>query len=679
MRLGGYFLFLVTFLVYFPSINGDFIWDDEQYIKYNPLLASTEGLRQIWFNLKANSQYYPLTFTTFWIEFQLWGLWTGGYHIVNIVLHGFNAILLWLLCSRLGIPGAWFAATVFAIHPVHVDSVAQISERKNVLSLLFYLSSLLMYVRFANLVHPRSEERYRSWVLYSAAVFFFICALLSKTTACSLPAVILLLVWWKTDRGDLKWDLLPLVPFFVIGFIMSGVTVFVEQEVSGAIGSHWEHSFLEKILIAGRAVWFYISKLFWPTDLMLIYPKWDVDVSTWWQYLFPAVVTLALVSVFLLRNRLGKAPAVALAYFLGNLIPALGFFHLYFMRYSFVADHFQYLASISLITLAAALLWYDHDSLYDRAQQETSHPATMLKAVFLAAPYRSVFSCAILLCLGTLSWRHESTYANSETIWVDTLQKNPKSLIAHNNLGNIFLERKEYQRALPHYQAAVAGDPDFPEANYNLALTLVRLGRVDDAIPYGERAVTLKPQASLFHSMLGSTFWMKGDIEQAVQHFQAATRSHPTVWQAHYNLGLLSLQESENLASAQPQDALDHFERALELNPSSLQVAYLLAWTLATYPDVTIRDGQRAIQIAEQACQRTNYRVPHLLDTLAAAYAESGRFPLAVQTAQVAVSAAHAQQQEPLASQIAKRLEFYKASKPYHESLEQIRSLKMAS
>jgi tetratricopeptide (TPR) repeat protein len=672
-------LFLLTILVYLPSVGGDFLWDDETYIKTNPLLTNFEGLYHIWFNLRANPQYYPLTFTTFWIEFQIWDLWPGGYHLVNIFLHAMNALLLWRVLSNLAIPGAWIAAAIFAIHPVHVDSVAQISERKNVLSMFFYLAALLTYLRFSPLDHSAEDHVPRSQSLYIGVVLLLLCALLSKTTACSLPAVILLLIWWKKERIDWRHDIIPLFPLFGLSLFMSGITVFVEHEITGATGHQWDRSILEKTLIAGQAFWIYVIKLFWPVDLQFMYPKWEVISSDPWQYFFPILSFLVLVLTFLMRDRIGKAPAVALFCFVGNLLPALGFFNLYFMRYSFVADHFQYLASISLIALSISIIWRDFDCTFDRALRSYSQSGTtIIKDFFHIAPYRTLLTCVILLSLGALSWNHESLYANRETIWNETLKRDPESLVAHNNLGNIFLERNEYKRALSHYQSVINFDPDFPEAQYNLALTLFRLGQSDEAFPHGQQAVQLKPDVSLFHSLLGSLFWTKGNTEQAIEHFRQATQLSPPIPQAHYNLGLLYLQTTPSPATVLVQEAIAQFERALALNPNSLQTQHTLAWTLATFPNASIRNGQRAVQLAEQACQRTQYQIPQLLDTLAAAYAESGQFLKAIQTAQTAAETAHDQQQEALANQITIRLELYKTNKPYRASLEQLYAFKMA-
>jgi len=678
-RLAGYLLLLMTLIVYLPSIGGDFIWDDESYIRTNPLLTTSEGLYHIWFNLRASPQYYPLTFTTFWIEFQLWKLWPGGYHLINILLHGANAILLWRLLSRLAIPGAWLAAAVFALHPVQVDSVAQISERKNVLSMVFYLAALLTYLRFSSFDQPTRDHAPRSWSLYGVVIFLFVCALLSKTTACSLPAVIGLLVWWKRDQIQWKQDLLPLLPLFAIGLAMSKLTVFVEQEVTGATGILWNHSWLERILIAGRAFWLYVSKLFWPVDLMFMYPKWEIDPSAPWPYLFPAFALVTLILIFVLHKRIGKAPSVALFYFTGNLLPALGFVNLYYMRYSFAADHFQYLASIGLITFSVAVLWQKHGALYAQIRQGNSHPFSLLGAFFRAAPYRTLFSCGVLLSLGVLSWNQEYIYTNGEIVWTETLKKDPTNVAAHNNLGGILLEHKENERAITHFQAAIDLEPEYPEPHYNMAIAHSRLGRFDEAIFHGQLAVKLKSNSASFHSVLASALWEKGDTALAIEHFRTATQLSPTIPAAHHNLGLLYLLEPPTLTNVQPQEAITQLEKALALNPDLLQTQYTLAWVLATFPNGTVRDGKKAIYIAEQACQRTRYLNLQLLDTLAAAYAENGQFSQAVQTAQTAADLALARQQGPLARQITARLDLYKVGKPYRDSLEQLRNLKATS
>jgi protein O-mannosyl-transferase len=219
-RLLVLLLSLTVIFVYSPALNGGFIFDDDGYVESNLLLRDIEGLVKIWFDPKANPQYYPLTFTSFWVEFQLWQTWTMGYHLTNVIVHILNALLLLRLLQRLAIPGAWLAATIFALHPVQVESVAWISERKNVLSGFFYFLTLLCYLRFSPIGSDVLSEHKQQWRYYGFALVFFACALLSKSATCSLPAVILLLIWWKKSRLALT-DCVPLVPMFAVGVMVS--------------------------------------------------------------------------------------------------------------------------------------------------------------------------------------------------------------------------------------------------------------------------------------------------------------------------------------------------------------------------------------------------------------------------------------------------------------------------
>ncbi|HOW19171.1 MAG TPA: O-GlcNAc transferase, partial [Phycisphaerae bacterium] len=333
-------LLLLALAVYIPAMRGGFVWDDDDYVTENRTLRSLDGLGRIWFDIRATPQYYPLVFTSFWLEYHLWDSRPGGYHVVNILLHGTSAVLLWLVLRRLAVPGAWFAAAVFAVHPVHVESVAWITERKNVLSGVFYLSAALVWLRFAGLDCPRAAEpRRRS--LYAIGLFLFACALLSKSVTASLPAALLLVLWWKRGRIA-RGDFLPLVPFFALGAVMGLITAWVERHHVGAEGAEWALSAAERCLIAGRALWFYAAKLIWPVRLTFIYPRWPIDSGVWWQYLYPIAAVAAIGLLWGLRRRIGRGPLVAVLFFAITLAPALGFFDVYPMRYSFVADHFQY-------------------------------------------------------------------------------------------------------------------------------------------------------------------------------------------------------------------------------------------------------------------------------------------------------------------------------------------------
>lgn len=666
LQVVTFFLLLTTILAYLPAMQGGFIFDDKVYIVENQALRTTAGLHQIWLHPTSAPQYYPLTFTTFWMEFQLWGLWPTGYHLVNVLLHAANAILLFMLCRTLMIPGAWLIAAIFALHPVQVESVAWIAERKNVLSGFFYFASLLCYLRFASF-HILSQDSSRSpWRYYYFALLLFLAALSSKTATCTLPVALLLICWWKKGTVS-RTDIFLLAPMFVVSLLTGLGTAILEKEVAGAVGSAWDFSLMERFLIAGRAWWFYVHKLFWPTSLTFIYPQWTVDSGSWRQYLFPGAALIVLVTLALCQKHIGRAPAVAVFFFSGTLAPVLGFFDVYFMRYSYVADHFQYLASIGVIALAVGLCW-----------RTPSFPSLRLQtgrfSVFLPASAwhkrvasRSLLSLGIVAVLGFLTWRQAHIYAGPEALWLDTLQKDPGSWVAYNNLGVLALEKRDHPQAIQRFQAALKLKPDLAEAQSNLSLALLREGKIDDAIEHGLQAVRLEPTSSRLHSMLGTAFWSKGDVSQAATSFRNAISREPVAPQAHYNLGLLYLQEASAFQNISPQEALHHLEKALALNQRTIQTVYTLAWILATHPDASVRDGARAVQLAQEACKRTNYRDPILLDAMAAAYAETGRFQEAIQIGRTAIEITRQQKQEQQLHLLRNRLQLYQSGQPYRE------------
>ncbi|MBU0640698.1 MAG: hypothetical protein KKB50_17685 [Planctomycetes bacterium] len=255
----GVVLVAATLAAYVPAMRGGFIWDDDYYVSDNQTLRTTDGLRRIWLEPGAVPQYYPLVHTTYWVEYRLWQDWAPGYHAVNVVLHALSALLVATALRRLQVPGAWFAALLFALHPVHVESVAWITERKNVLSGLFYLLAVLAYCRFANLDSNPARPG-RCWGCYTLALALFLCALLSKTVTASLPAALLLLIWWKRGRIGGR-DIAPLVPFFALGIALGLVTVWMEKHHVGAQGELWHLALAERLLVAGRAAWFYAGKL----------------------------------------------------------------------------------------------------------------------------------------------------------------------------------------------------------------------------------------------------------------------------------------------------------------------------------------------------------------------------------------------------------------------------------
>src|SRR6266581_8094133 len=405
-------ILIITLLAYSPALNGRPVWDDNEHLT-RPELQSWNGLKDIWTNVGLTHQYYPLVHTVFWIEHRIWGDTTLYYHLINVLLHTTAALLLVKVLVYLKIPGAEFAGALFALHPVQVESVAWMSELKNTLSGLFFFCSILTYLNF--------DER-RNRLAYISSLALFILGLLCKTAIAPLPAIIAVVLWWKRGRVRPREDLLPLLPFFVIGVGAGLFTAWLERIFIGAQGTAFQLSILQRCLIAGRDFWFYFFKLAWPTKLTFIYPRWHISGTVWWQYLFPAALILLLAIAWKLRSKF-RGPLAAALLFLGLLSPALGFINVFPFIYSFVADHFQYLACIAPLTLFAAGLTMGLDSIA---------PA---KGVL-----RPAISIAPILILGLLTWRQSHVYRDIETLWRTTIARNPDCWMAYSNLGSFLSE-----------------------------------------------------------------------------------------------------------------------------------------------------------------------------------------------------------------------------------------------
>jgi len=526
-------ILLITTVAYLPIFRGGFIWDDETYVTGNRLLRSLAGLRAIWLE-PGPPQYYPLTQTTFWLEYHLWGLRPLGYHIANVLLHALNAALVWLVLGRLAVPGAWMAAAVFALHPVHVESVAWVTELKNIQAGAFSLLALLAYLRFA--------LGRRSAGLYALAVVAFVLAVLSKTVACTVPAAALVCVWWK--RGSLgRGDVVPLVPFFLVGLAGGLGTAMVEKYRVGAQGADWTLSAADRCVLAGRALWFYAAKLVAPIRLSFFYPRWAIDAGVGWQWLFSLAAVGVVAALWMLRDRIGRGPLAAVLYFAITLAPALGFVDVYLFRYSFVADHFQYLASLGPITLVVAL----------GAAGARKVPA-LGRAARLACG-------GLLLALGAATWSRAHVFADLETLWRDTVSKNPGAWSAYNNLGTLLLERGRAAEAVPVIERALALRPDVPEIHHTMADAWSRLGRRDEARAEYARALAVAPGYAPAHNALGLLLLDEGKATEAIAEFEQAIRLRPDLPAPFYNLGN-ALVALDRWGEAEP-----YYQRALEIAP----------------------------------------------------------------------------------------------------------------
>jgi hypothetical protein len=350
----GAALAVLVVAVYRPSFDCGWIWDDAEYALHANA-RDPGGLVRTWTQPTSLPQWYPLLYSSYWLEHRFWGDAPAGYHIVNVLLHALAAVLLWrvLLRLRLPAPASLLAAALFALRPVQVGSVAWVAERKNTLSMLLYLSAGLAYLRFDPLDDkiPWAFFRSRWWWV---ALVLFAAAMLSKTVVLSWPAAWLLLVYWRRGRIGLR-DVSATLPFFAMGIGLGLLTAVTETTRLGATGAEFDYSLIERCLIAGRAAWFYAVKLLWPAELMTIYPRWQISGGDAWAYLYPVALLAALAGFALLRKRIGRGPMVAALLFVGTLLPALGFFNVASFRCSFVADHFLYHASPALLAPASQI------------------------------------------------------------------------------------------------------------------------------------------------------------------------------------------------------------------------------------------------------------------------------------------------------------------------------------
>ncbi|MCC9655696.1 tetratricopeptide repeat protein [Rhodopirellula halodulae] len=559
----GLALIAITMLAYLPAIQGGFIWDDDDYVTENPTLNSLDGLVAIWTNPSATPQYYPIVHSTFWIENHLWGLNPMGYHLVNIIVHCVSALLLWRLLSKLSIPGAYVAALLFAVHPMHVESVAWITERKNVLSGLFSLLTILCWLNFRDFTRVESDGLNRSRRWYVLASFCFVAALFSKTVASTLPAALLVMIWWK--RGTIRRsDILPLIPFFVIGISLGLLTVWLEKNQVGASGIDWELSPWERVLIAGRALWFYAGKIVWPAELIFTYPRWEIDSSIWWQNAFPIAAFAVMIALFAYRDRLGRGPAAAVFLYAGTLFPALGFFDVYPMRFSFVADHFAYMASVPLIALIVSVVatWLQRD---DDDDEEAFGIGRFLPIMV---------SVGAVLLLATTTFSQSTIYSGLEILWRDTLDKNPNSFLAHNNLGALLNRRGDYLEAETHLRRSIEIKPNFADSLINLAQARQNLGDLEEALALYQEATEVNPNLAEAFNGLGATQGMMGDLESSEASLQQAIEIDPNHANSYANLATL------RSAQGRVDEAIELFQTAIQLDPERLEYKTNLARVL---------------------------------------------------------------------------------------------------
>jgi protein O-mannosyl-transferase len=575
-------LIAFVFIAYTQVFRAGFVWDDESHLTRNPCVIGPLGLKEIWTTTQA--VYYPLVLTTFWALHKFVGLNPLPYHALNVLLHAVSAILLWRVLRLLEVRGAWLGAALWALHPVMVQSVAWVTELKNTQSCVFYLLSILFFLKWKDQggAVSRSPQRRtgdRHSLVFSLSLLFYLLATLSKPSVVMLPFVLALCVWWM--RGKIRWrDTLALAPFALISVVASAWTIWEQRFHARAVGPDWVQTFPERLIIAGKAIWFYLGKLVWPHPLIFIYPRSDVDSSNVVAYLPLLAAIAGLVALWFIRAKRGRALFFAAAYYVVSLFPVLGFFSVFFFRYSFVSDHFQYLASIGPLALAGAGIATRLGRFCEAPADFVSHPdAVPRSGGTIASPrWRLVLSgglCGILLVsLGFLTWRQTAEYHNLFALYTATLQKNPGCWMAHYNLGIVLSEQGEADQAIDHYRQAVALRPDYAEAHYNLGRLLVEHGQLADAIAHYERAAAINPADAEAQNNLGVTLFGIGRTDDAIAHYQKALEIRPAYAEASCNLA------NALIAKGDFNGAIARYTACLAVIPDQEEARYNLASAL---------------------------------------------------------------------------------------------------
>jgi tetratricopeptide (TPR) repeat protein len=600
----GWALFIATIIVYLPVRHAGFIWDDDNHLTANPCVVGACGFKEIW--VSGSAFYYPLVISAFRMEYNLWGLSPEPFHLVVVLLHATDALLLWATLRALKIQGAWLGAALWALHPVQVESVAWITEQKNTQSCLFYLLSILFFIKWREIQQNWGQKHWKQWTIYLMALLSAVLAVLSKTSTVMLPVILCLCQWWikgRRDRSGRLREFTQVIPFFLISALGAIWTIWEQRFHSGALGGGWDLGWAERLIVAVKVPLFYLGKLAWPDPLIFIYPRWSTDAlspSAW----LPMILCMAAVfALWRLRNQSAwlRALFFALACFLVSLFPVMGFFNIYFFRYSFVGDHFQYLASMAPLALAGAAVVQSENLL--RSKQGYWRGLV------------PIVSGLLLVILGWLSVRECAKYAGNEELWKSTLERDPNCFLALNNLGNLLADRGQAGEATSLFKRALTVDTRSAEVHSNLASVLIDQGELDQASIHLREALELNPRSSESHLNLGKLLLQQGSVEEGLTEYRKAADLNTNSSRGHLLLAQVlaqrgrwedALTEYKNvllhdphneeamsgtgtslLATGRNDEALKSLEMAIGINPSradahnNLGIAYVRTGRMA--------------------------------------------------------------------------------------------------
>ena len=613
---------ILILIVYSPVYNAGFVWDDKAVYE-NPHILSWTGISNIWCYpasmIPYEIHYWPLTHSSFWLENKIWGQDPGGYHRTNVLLHLLNTLLLWWFLTRIQLPWAWIAALIFGLHPVHAEPVCWILGRKDLLSFFFYLISVFSYYRFMT-------NRKRREILFS--FIFFCLALLCKSIAVTLPGAILLINYYmrKFRVRDLIWPGL----FSMTGLLYASLDISL---CGSAEKLNFSLGIIERAIICGKSWWFYLGKLIYPADLIAVYPRWEASTNFFNILPFPAAISVMSILV-VFRKRI---PCLfgSFAFFTISLLPILGIIPFGFMRYSYVADRFQYLASAGIICGFTVLIHHilsDKDRIWRRI--------SIVGLSFLMIAYCSI------------TWTIAVSYGSKQSLFERVIARNPDAYIAFYNLGAVAANENKYAEAAEKFLTAYKIKPDhgdvviqlgtnlmlsgqdreaekylneatikYPESVtswINLGNVRLRLGNREQAILAYQQALKIDPENSLANNNLGFCMMKSGRISKAIDYLKTAIQTHPDSLEAHLNLAR-AWQEQQN-----SEKAVYHYNEVLRLSPNNVEALNNVAWILANPENNKNEIYREAARLAEKASQLTHFQDPGILDTLALAYHRLG-------------------------------------------------------
>ena len=677
-------LVALTWIVFGQTLGHQFVnFDDGAYVRRNSEVTHGITIHGIeWaFTHPVAANWHPLTILSHMLDCQIYGVVPAAHHFTNVLLHSIATILLFLIFWGMT-RGLWqsaFIAAVFAVHPLHVESVAWIAERKDVLSAVFFLLTIAAYVFYA---------LWPSVLRYLLMSILFACGLMAKPMLVTLPFVLLLLDYWPLRRFDHlntagpapairdvqkrsgKWLVLEKIPLFILSVAASAAAIVTQERSINLIrqmslASRIENSFVSLLI--------YLRQTVWPRNLAAFYPYPESGVSTWEVILAISVFASITTAAFVLRN---DKPYILTGWlwFAGMLIPVIGIVQVGIQAH---ADRYNYLPQIGLSLIVA---W---------AITEISAGWRYQRVILTLASLIAVAALAWSARIQTWYWR------DSQLLWEHAIAVTPENETEHEHLSDAYLDKGRIDDAISQAREAVQLLPDSADAHGVLGAALARTRQLDEALSHLQTALQLNPKLARAHYNLGNVFLQRGELDEAIASYEAELRLYPSLAEGHNNLA------SALFRKGRPNDAFEHLKTALELNPNypearnnfgialsqrgeireaiaqwnktlqvqpdNLEAQCNLTWIFATFPDASIRNGARAVELGERAIKLSDGKNARIWRLAAAAYAEAGRFPDAIKAAQNARALAEAAGNAALVKTLESNIKLFEQNSPLRD------------